>query len=366
MIGIKSDYFIHGTIQSILESKSRSEKPRTTPEKFILEIEFPRPGEKFSLTHLRYFVMAHFIKRSLYRQGHVDLRFSAFINLWTPDTGRLLHAFEKYGNLKDLSYRPVDHLHEILNLQKQDFPKDVPFADYLLRLYHRDPQTTESWKKIWFHFSDFILSEISAFTTDPCGFLECLEFESVNTESVDALEQQLKDRLQIKMTEHKEYLDLNEESGSSLCIFHLLADGLRIPTRYLSDLLISQTDAIYRIRSTSYQSILDTLNFIMGKMDGSFPKQRHILVGDLATTDDPLLPPCKWIEAAKSHYRKLSKDPEELCVLDPEEIVSRISISSIALPIFLFRPQSRNVVTFAHSSWNAGVSVQYCYARLSG
>lgn len=128
--------------------------------KALVEFSSPNIAKPFSIGHLRSTVIGNFIQR-LMRSAGADVIAINHIGDWGTQFGKLIVAFQKWGNETEIEENPVKHLLDLYVRFHNEAETDTSLEDAARAAFKRLEENNEAESRLWERFRRLSLKEFN-------------------------------------------------------------------------------------------------------------------------------------------------------------------------------------------------------------
>jgi len=189
-------------LKNIHTLKSNYGDKEKNNEVVVIDYSSPNIAKSFSVGHLRSTVIGNSLKLIFEKQGYQVVGIN-HLGDWGTQFGRMIVAYNKWGNKEDLDKNPIDYLQSLYvrfhNEAEKDESLQQEARDAFLKLEQKDPV----YLSLWQHFRDESLKE----------FMEMYELLNVQFDSYNG-EAFYNDKMDSVVEELEEKNLLVEDQGA--------------------------------------------------------------------------------------------------------------------------------------------------------
>lgn len=124
-------------------------KVKPSKQTIVLDFSSPNIAKPFGIGHLRSTIIGNALFKILRHNGYNVTRVN-HLGDWGTQFGKLIAAYELFGNNEDLLKNPIDYLLELYvkynKLEETDKSYTEKAREYFKRLENNDPQTVKIWE----------------------------------------------------------------------------------------------------------------------------------------------------------------------------------------------------------------------------
>lgn len=201
---INKDKFFHAIIKGYLDS----DKPIKTPKHGTVVIDYSSPNiaKPIAFHHIRSTVIGNIIGNILEHNGYEVVRIN-YLGDWGTQFGKLITAFEKYGNDKSLEQEGIRHLLDIyVKYHKEENQElDATARKWFQLMETGDKKALAYWKK----FRDISIKEFDRVYTRLGVSFTKTEGESFYNGKTDAVVQEIEKKIGTKESEGAVIIDMS-------------------------------------------------------------------------------------------------------------------------------------------------------------
>lgn len=214
------------TLREILEKGDAYGTASTGKGKtIVIEFSSPNIAKPFGIGHLRSTIIGNALVNLAKAQGYKTVKIN-YLGDWGTQFGKLMLAYTRYGDAKQLKTRPIQHLLELYVCITQDIKADPTLEDearaWFKKLESRDPKAQKLWKQ----FRALSLKDFQKVYRQLGVSFDVLSGESLYSEKIPSVMDALKKKGLLKESEGALIVDL-ESFGLGICLLQKM-DGTTI------------------------------------------------------------------------------------------------------------------------------------------
>jgi len=212
-------------------------------KKAFIEFSSPNIAKPFHIGHLRSTIIGNSIAKIHEAQGYKVIK-ANYLGDWGSQFGKLLHAYEKFGDSKQLNKDPIKHLYEIyvkINSKKE---YDEKSREWFMKLEQGDKEAIRLWRD----FKEITLEDFNRIYNLMGIKFDVLLGESQYEKDMLNVVEELKKKELTKVDDGALIIDLKEfglnvalikkSDGTTLYVTRDLASAISRKTKYSFDKMI--------------------------------------------------------------------------------------------------------------------------------
>ncbi len=263
-VGPYVNFFINKSVLSeeiinkILKEKDNYGCKKTNRKTIVIDFSSPNIAKPFGVGHLRSTVIGNSISKIYQSQGYKCIGIN-HLGDWGTQFGKLIVAYKKWGNQKELDKNPVKYLLKLYVKFHETAEKDPDIETearmWFSKLENKDKEALNLWRQ----FKDLSLKEFKKLYRRLNVEFDSFEGESFYNDKLNPT---------IKMLEQKKLLE--EDQGAKVVKFEDITPAL-IQKSDESSLYMTRDIAAFSYRSKTYKP--EKLLYVVGSEQSLHFKQ---------------------------------------------------------------------------------------------
>jgi arginyl-tRNA synthetase len=239
-------------------------------KKAFIEFSSPNIAKPFGIGHLRSTIIGNSIAKLCSFQGYKTLR-ANYLGDWGSQFGKLMHAYEKFGDEKQLIENPMKHLYEIyvkINSKKE---YDEHSREWFNKLEKGDKEAKYLWKR----FREISLKEFERIYEIMGIKFDVMLCESMYEKEMKSVTALLKKKKLLKESEGAEIINLEKynlgialiqkSDGSTLYATRDLASAISRKEKYNFDIMVYEVGQEQSLHFQQIFKILELMGYDWAK-----------------------------------------------------------------------------------------------------
>jgi arginyl-tRNA synthetase len=239
-------------------------------KKAFIEFSSPNIAKPFGIGHLRSTIIGNSIAKLCSFQGYKTLR-ANYLGDWGSQFGKLMHAYEKFGDEKQLIENPMKHLYEIyvkINSKKE---YDEHSREWFNKLEKGDKEAKYLWKR----FREISLKEFERIYEIMGIKFDVMLCESMYEKEMKSVTALLKKKKLLKESEGAEIINLEKynlgialiqkSDGSTLYATRDLASAISRKEKYDFDIMVYEVGQEQSLHFQQIFKILELMGYDWAK-----------------------------------------------------------------------------------------------------
>lgn len=239
-------------------------------KKALVEFSSPNIAKPFGIGHLRSTIIGNSIANLCKFQGYKTIK-ANYLGDWGSQFGKLMHAYEKFGDEKKLNEEPMKHLYEIyvkINSKKE---YDERSREWFKKLEQGDKEAKYLWKR----FREISIKEFEK-TYGKMGIkFDLMLGESMYESEMKNVTEILKKKKLLEKSEGAEVVNLEKHNlgvaliqksdGSTLYATRDLASAISRYEKYKFDLMVYEVGQEQTLHFQQIFKILELMKYDWAK-----------------------------------------------------------------------------------------------------
>ena len=365
-------------IQDIVNKKELyGSSHEETPKTIVLEYSSPNIAKPFHIGHFRATIIGNSLKKIFEMLGHTCIGIN-YLGDWGTQFGKLICAFKKWGDVKDLKDDPIQYLHSLYvrfhSEAKSNPSLEEEAREWFKKCEKKDPEALKLWKE----FKELSLKEFKLIYDDLHVQFDEVSGESHYDEFIPKTISEIQASLKTQISEGALIIDL-EKFGMPPALL-LRSDGASL---YLTRDIAALFDRHNRLHFDKIIYVVgdtQTLHFkqlfkIIELMGKPWVKNcHHIAFGQIRFKDQKMSTregKAIWLEDMLHRSTELiSKIIEEKnpTLKDKKEVAQKVGLGAIIFADFSSKRIKNSVFDWdviLNPDGDTGPYVLYTYARAS-
>ena len=368
-------------IESILTKKEQYGAQQPEKKTYVIDYSAPNIAKPFGIGHLRSTVIGNAVQKSLSFFGHKVIGIN-YIGDWGTQFGKVICAYQKWGDEVELEKAPVAYLLELYVKFHKEAENDETLNDEAREIFAQLEQGNKEYLALWKRFRSLSITEF-----DKMYELMNITFDEVRGESyynekvIDA-QKLLEEKGLLTLSDGAQIIDFEKfnsklppiimvkSNGASTYALRDVAAAIDRVESFTAEYLLYEVGAEQKLHFQQLQKTLELLGYEWAKnithIDHGFYRFENqkfsTRKGNIVLMEDVVNESISKVKELMSE-----KNPDLVASDEFETIAKHVGVSAI-----IFYDMKNDRVKDVNFDWNAvldfqgesGPYLQYTHARL--
>lgn len=214
-IFLKRKIFAQQVLHDIYNKQENYGSFSQTDQHIVIDYSSPNIAKSFSVGHLRSTMIGHSLK-SIYEKCGISVTGVNHLGDWGTQFGKMIVAFEKWGNLKDIEQDPINALQALYVRFHDEVEKDPTLEDQARDVFRALEEGNETYMALWQNFREKSLEEFMHMYDILNVTFDSYNGEAFYNDKMDAIVEELEQKGLLKIDDGATIVDLGEELPPAL------------------------------------------------------------------------------------------------------------------------------------------------------